>query len=531
MISTLLGFDNRARGGWEGRATPENPSFSLQDPAAWDEYLDGGPTDAGVRVNVNKAMGLAAFWQGVTLISADVAGMPLEPIQIDKDGNRRKAIDHDAFFLVARKANDYQVAFQFWRQMITNAIPWGNGYAYIERSGSGKLMNLLPLLPDRTGCERIKGKMLYFTEVGKKMEYMLPADVLHIHGLSADGLTGIDVIKQARHVMAHALAARAFGSKFFANGATAGGVLQLPEGKKAEALAKIEKGFAEKYTSKSNWFKTIVLRDGAKFHQMTVDPEKSQLQETHVEDVREIARILNIPPHKLGDSSRAAYNSLEQENKSYLSSTLYPWMQTIKWECWDKLLTDQEKKDDSHLFEYNTAALLAMDGRALAEYYKDLAATGVYSVNDIRRERNMDPIGPEGDVRYIQMNMMPLRPLEQIPIPGDKPEPTEQPADEKTEPKPDKEPPTTPPSPAKNALRFAIASRARHKAKNPAAFLEFIDGNLAGFRAEYKKTCGAEGEQEFFAPILARLKSIAETASQTELYEAVHAAMTQLETE
>ena len=34
-----------------------------------------------------------------------------------------------------------------------------------------------------------------------------------------------------------------------------------------------------------------------------------------------------------------------------------------------------------------------------------MLATGIYSVNECREVLNMNPIGPEGDQRYMQMNL------------------------------------------------------------------------------------------------------------------------------
>ena len=38
--------------------------------------------------------------------------------------------------------------------------------------------------------------------------------------------------------------------------------------------------------------------------------------ETRRLSIIEVANWLGLPPHKLGDDSRTAYNSLEQENRS-----------------------------------------------------------------------------------------------------------------------------------------------------------------------------------------------------------------------
>jgi len=53
-------------------------------------------------------------------------------------------------------------------------------------------------------------------------------DVLHIPGLSFDGLVGHSPIATAKQAIGSALAVEEYGSKFFANGANPGGVLEFP---------------------------------------------------------------------------------------------------------------------------------------------------------------------------------------------------------------------------------------------------------------------------------------------------------------
>ena len=55
-----------------------------------------------------------------------------------------------------------------------------------------------------------------------------PSDVLHIPGLGFDGLVGYSPIAMAKNAIGLAIATEEYGSKFFANGATPGGILEYP---------------------------------------------------------------------------------------------------------------------------------------------------------------------------------------------------------------------------------------------------------------------------------------------------------------
>ena len=127
----------------------------------------------------------------------------------------------------------------------------------------------------------------------------------------------------------------------------------MPLGMSKQASDTLEQGFRKTYEGVDNSFKTVLLRDGAKFHQAQFTPEQAQMVPVRKELVKEIARFFNLPPHKLGDDSKSSYNSLEQENRSYLDSSLSIWLNTIASEVWLKLLTTDEQKEQTHFAEHN----------------------------------------------------------------------------------------------------------------------------------------------------------------------------------
>ena len=218
----------------ERRATPENPSFGLSDPSAWERFLGADRVASGVRVNPEIAMGVPPFWQGVSMISGDIARMPLHVYKRgDGDDDRTEDRNHPAHVIVRRRWNDETAAFQGWRQLIVHALIWGNGYAYIQRNGRGDTEALLTLLPDRTEAVRENGILFYETEVGSdtdmpRIRRMDKQDVFHLRGVGLDGLHGMEMFRVARDSIGLAVASAGFASKFFKNGVRSGGILEVP---------------------------------------------------------------------------------------------------------------------------------------------------------------------------------------------------------------------------------------------------------------------------------------------------------------
>jgi hypothetical protein len=151
--------------------------------------------------------------------------------------------------------------------------------------------------------------------------------------------------------------------------------------------------------------KIALLQEGVKFQQMQIAPDAAQFLQTREHEIRAtVANITGVPPHMLGDSTRTSHNSLEAEGQSYLDYCLQPWLKTWEHECEEKLLTQQQQDNDSHLIEFNREALIQMSFDSKVNgIYRQLEA-GLITHNEGRALLNMPGLGEDGDARYRPAN-------------------------------------------------------------------------------------------------------------------------------
>jgi len=274
-----------------------------------------------------------------------------------------------------------------------------NGYGWIVRK-NGQPSELINLLPDRTRLVTVKGAGLRYevSNLDKDggVKFIEPSSIIHIRGISFDGTVGAELVKHARDVWGQALAKQGYVSKFFRKGGRKGGTLEVPMGASPAFADTLESGFRKTYEDPDAWFKTVVLRDGAKFHAASDSLRDSQMVESSEASVREVGRFFNLSPSRLGLSDSVSYNSKAEDNRAYLDSTLAPWLEEIVSQCWMRLLSIGERQRDSHYFEHNTRALLAMS-------YKERVTTGAIGIraklitrDEWRKGENLGP-HPDGD--------------------------------------------------------------------------------------------------------------------------------------
>jgi HK97 family phage portal protein len=232
------------------------------------------------------------------------------------------------------------------------------------------------------------------------------ADVLHIPGLSFDGLVGMSPIAACRNAVGAGLAADEYSSKYYANGAAPMGILETPTLIKNPEF--LRQSWNEAFGGSRNAGKVAVLEQGTTFKPISLSPQDSQLLETRKFSVEEICRIFRVPPHMVQNLERATFNNTEQMSLDFVMYSLTPWI--IRWEqsLSRSLLSREEKKQYS--IRFNVDGLLRGDYKSRMEGYAVGINNGFMCPNDVRRLEGFDLIPAEkgGDNFLIQGAMVKL---------------------------------------------------------------------------------------------------------------------------
>lgn len=410
----------------------ENPAVPLSSIADGDDMFDtltGGKTASGARVNRKTALGLSAVWRGVNLIAGDVGRHPFRVYRYDGAG--LVADPRHQAARVMRRPNDYMTPFTFRQTLQAHALLSGNGYAYIVRDlADGRPLELLPLDPDRTWPVRANGVLWYVSQSDSpvpgrrrnaKLFVKVPAtDMLHVKGLGFDGLTGYPVLRILRETFGGAIASRDYGARFFRNDGSPGIALQCPAAMKETAVTNLRESWTRLHVGFDNAHRPAILRDGVTIGTVPkASAREAQLLENRSFDAREIANVLGVPPHKLGDPSRTAYNSLESENDGYHEDTLDRWFIAWEQEADWKLLTEEEKEQESHCCKFDPRPISRVPLSQRGAYYSQAITGGWLSPDECRAYENLNPRPDgKGGVFAMPANLMPV-------TPADPPAPTE----------------------------------------------------------------------------------------------------------
>lgn len=379
----------KAYGVPEQRGSIENPNVPISE--AIDFLLDGEESLTGRRVSANSALKYHAVWRAVDLIAKDIAKVNVFIYERGAGGNKERARDHAAYKLIRKRPNSWQTHYTFFHMLTAHATLHGNGYAFISRDIRGRPLELIPLDPGQVTVLREGGEVVYWIrDVNIKVT---PADVIHIKRFTWDGLVGLNPINYARENFGLGLAGTDYQNVFFNNNGKPSAVLETPNVFTPEAAARLRRSWNSAHTGVTNAHKVAILENGLQLKPYSINPKDAQVLELLQDNVRAIANIFNLPPHKLGDTTRTSFASLEQENQAYLDDTLDPMLVNWEQELAYKLLTEDEHMNDTHFVEFDRKALMRADLAATGEFLtKALQSAPWMTINEARTMLNMNTL-------------------------------------------------------------------------------------------------------------------------------------------
>lgn len=386
-------------------------STTLRRPAPWlTDSLVGSRGAAGVAVGGYRSLCYAYVNQGVQILAGDVSCLPLHVYERRADGSRDRAVIPAS--RVIRHPNELQTQRQFLECLMVNALIWGNGYARVFRDGAGAVTEIIPLLPELTKVNMIAGRKV----VSYRLDHLedrptgqwyeaMGRDVLHIRGLSADGVAGFISWVLNRDAWSRGLASEQYASRRMANNALPRGLIEQEAAFGEEDLDALRAMIEQMYGGVERAGRLGILPYGARFKEFDSSPADIQLVEQEKYLRQQVASHFNLPPHMLGDESRTSYASVEAERRAYLAQTLQRWLVEIEQEFGAKLLTPRQIAADSHYFEFVREALLQTDTQTKWEIYEVARRSEVLSVNEIRQRENLPPV--DGGDAHVNPNRRP----------------------------------------------------------------------------------------------------------------------------
>lgn len=370
--------------------------------------LRGTQSKSGATVNEQTALNVAAVMTCVSLISRTVATLPLTVYERLGDGRSKQRAKAHPLLSVLSKPNEWQTRAEFVQMMQAHLLLRGNAYAWIDRSEvlPGVILQMVPLHPDRIEVEQQPDWTLTYTLTRKNGQKVpLPAnEVLHLRGLSTDGVLGRSTLSDARELLGGAIATQDYAANFWKRDATPAVLLKHPKTLTDKAAKSLREQWEATYGG-SEGKRVAVIEEGMEVERLSMTANDAQFLETRKFQRGEIAGWFHVPPHMIGDTEKSTSwgTGIEQQQIGFLTFAIRPWL--VAWE--QRMNRDLITNRDRFFVEFNVDGLLRGDATARSNFYARMVGIGALSPNEVRALENMNPT-PDGDIWLQPTNMAPL---------------------------------------------------------------------------------------------------------------------------
>lgn len=376
---------------WLRRNRPTNTTISVSDPLLIELFGLGAPNYAGVNVSEQSALGVSAFWRGVSLISGTIAGLPLRTIR-NADGVRTRI----SSFLDDPGAHVGLTKFQWTETVVAHLVVHGNCFLLHVYNGAGSLAGLTPIHPSAVTVEwddtRPGGKKFTASLAdGRRVEYDART-LTHVMGLSLDGLRGLSLIEVARNGLGTAIAGDRAAARMFSNGALHVGLVTADEDLGEEEAKAIKASLDAKVSGVDNAGGLAVINRKLSVEKLSMSNEDAQFLESRQFSVQDVARWLGVPANLLMDPGSVSTwgTGVEIQNRGLAKFTLAPYTSRIE-QALSRLLPSPR------FAEFDFAGLERPTPEQEIRLLIEQVDGGLLTVNEARHIRNLPPV-EGGDV-------------------------------------------------------------------------------------------------------------------------------------
>lgn len=384
----------------------EEVRSSLNSTIGWLPLIMA-ENSSGEPISPENAVRIATVYSCINFRADSVGMLPIMPY-ITKDDQQVVDRKHPAYKLLTCRPNPWMNPSLFLKLIVQITDLHGNCYVYITRDPRQRPIRLDLLNPWDMWLNSFNDDSVTDSPVYRYKGAIIPStDIMHFKHFTRDGRLGISLISNHAETIGSAKKLRKFANRSVSSippiyGTTTSA---LPTSTTAKDQLKV-------YLMKevADWFNRSeipFLANGFDLKTVGLSPKDAQYLDQMSATKEDIFSIFKTPPGLIGSyKTGVTYSNMEQQELQWRAYGLTPLLKMIEEEFNEKLYTESEQ--ESRFVKFNVKALLLTDHNAQANWFKTMFSIGVYSINDILRYLDMNPI-PDGDDHYVPVNnLMPV---------------------------------------------------------------------------------------------------------------------------
>ncbi|GMG82594.1 phage portal protein [Paralimibaculum aggregatum] len=361
--------------------------------------------EAGVEVTEDTVLGLPGAFAAINVIAESLAAAPLHVMRKRPDGSREVVEDHPLAGVICSERGqpcDWMTSLELRELAVRDACLHGEAVFEKRVNGAGRVVELRPFESPFVSAEKRPGGEMIYRAGGR---VFFEDEVLRLpYKLRRDG-RAIAPIMIHDVAFGTAIAARRYQARLMANDASPRGVLQTDAILDQEGARRIREDWERMHRGPMNAGRVGVLDAGLKYTQFGMSNVDAQFAELMQLTLGDLARIFRVPPHKIGDLSRATFSNIEHQSIEFVRETLLPWATRHEARFNRSLLSEAGRRE--FVIAYDLKGMMRGDAKARAEYYRNMFYMSAMTPNEIRGLEGLARV-EGGDQLYVQGATVPI---------------------------------------------------------------------------------------------------------------------------
>jgi HK97 family phage portal protein len=297
-----------------------------------------GKSEAGKIVTVERALGLTAVYAAIRILADTVGMLPLKTYARLQGGGVQEAWYDPLYPILAEQPNIEMTAVTLWSLVNAPLNAWGDCFLGKEFNSNGVLIGLWPIKPEQVRVERRDGVKLYWIRDNFGRERPTPytdAEIIHILGMTIDGVRGLSPIAVAREAFGAGLALDEYANRFWSNSGIPALAVITPENTDlaGNAARLRERQWRKKFGGSRRSNKVAFLEHGTTIETISMPLRDAQFVEQQKWQVQQAARVFRVPMSLIaGDNvdSSLTYRTVESDAIHFLTHSVQPWLVRIE---------------------------------------------------------------------------------------------------------------------------------------------------------------------------------------------------------
>ena len=372
----------------------------------------------GTTVSDTSALALPSFYRGVMLIARTLGGLPPQVFHEDiaadgAEGETTKLKTAETKYLWM-EPNEEQTKQVFWERIFADLVR-GNAFIWVEKDDIGRPLALWHIARRRVRVGRTADLQKVYEVDGElpMIDYRQGGEIVHIPNWGED-IVGYDPVSIAQEALALGLSAQEYAARSISEGSVPPGIVSTDMKLTKEEAEELSRLWHAQRSGVRNQHKVKFMGNGAKFSQMSVDPDKMQLESLRKMQRTDVATLLGLPPFLVGDMDNASQgggNGLEEQNRMLIQFNFQGLTNAVEQAVSSALLV---RELTNRYMRFNYEGLLR--GTTL-QRYQALRLADFVTINEKRAIEDLPPIDG-GDELMVMTNMAPLDDLGAIAMGG-----------------------------------------------------------------------------------------------------------------